>query len=202
MDDVGNLEYILIIINLLFGSGFLRLVWLRRQQNKDDALSITLQAAQAQNNDYWDMQKQEKKRLATLEKEVLKFSGVAIEVSSFQAQITLLKQQVKTLEDEREELLLKSNLLKDEHDKQILKIRREFEERANQQQKTINAQAEQLNIQKLIINNQADLLAKQTKEISTLRNTLKKYTKKITSLLPHDNDEADKLIKELNCIFS
>ena len=195
-------EFILIIFNLFFGSGFLRLVWLRKQQNEDNALSITLQAAQAQNEDYWLMQKQEKSRLATLEQEFLKFSGVAIQITSFQSQIAVLKQQVKTLENEREESLLKSNLIKKAHDDEILKIRKEFEKRANKQQETIDAQTEQLNIQKMVINNQAELLAKQAKEISTLKSVLKKYTQKITSLLPHDNDEAIKLIDELNSIFS
>lgn len=195
-------EFILIIFNLFFGSGFLRLVWLRKQQNEDNALSITLQAAQAQNEDYWLMQKQEKSRLATLEKEFLKFSGVAIQITSFQSQIAVLKQQVKTLENEREESLLKSNLIKKAHDDEISKIRKEFENRVNKQQETIDAQTKQLNVQKMIINNQADLLAKQAKEISTLKSVLKKYTQKITSLLPHDNDEAIKLIDELNSIFS
>ena len=181
-------EFILIIFNLFFGSGFLRLVWLRKQQNEDNALSITLQAAQAQNEDYRLMRKQEKSRLATLEKEFLKFSGVAIQITSFQSQIAVLKQQVKTLENEREESLLKSNLIKKAHDDEILKIRKEFEKRANKQQETIDAQTEQLNIQKMVINNQAELLAKQAKEISTLKSVLKKYTQKITSLLPHDTD--------------
>ena len=181
-------EFILIIFNLFFGSGFLRLVWLRKQQNEDNALSITLQAAQAQNEDYWLMQKQEKSRLATLEQEFLKFSGVAIQITSFQSQIAVLKQQVKTLENEREESLLKSNLIKKAHDDEISKIRKEFENRVNKQQETIDAQTKQLNVQKMIINNQADLLAKQAKEISTLKSVLKKYTQKITSLLPHDND--------------
>ena len=68
--EINNIVQIITLINTLlitlFGGGSLvRTIWLRKQKNKDDALAITLEAAQSQNKDYWEMQRKEKEHNIT-----------------------------------------------------------------------------------------------------------------------------------------
>ena len=182
------LQYILIAFNLLFGSGFLRLVWLRRQQNNDDALSVTLQAAQAQNTDYWDMQKKERDRIEMLEKQMIFFSAYPLKIEALSVQVKSLKGDVAVLHQERQELLLQNSIIKKQHKDEIDQIKRQFEKRISEQQQ--------------VINKQQQVIESQVNEIKSLKRALISYTTKITALLPHDNEEANKLVDEINSIFS
>ncbi len=184
--DSSTLQIVLAIITTL-GLDRLLQMWLRnRQQNKNDAYSLTLQNNAMVSKDYWKKQAEEAEKLARLESEVSKQSNLADKVVELYSSIEKLRGDFKVVTHQRDELKLANSMLTEKYTNELTELRREN----TKQSQSYDKEIKRLNAR----------IAKQDTEIKQLKSILSTWYKLI-NLLPQDDKEVKKLIAELNSIF-